>query len=157
MELYVVVMEFKLQLKNQIIKSLKSLITTPTSHILKSNKKIMKQTTYFFLLIILVLSACNRNHDRLFYKKAEILDIKRDDDSQFHLLVKFSDGTVESYADAHGTIKMGEYTPSAKIPFVKCGDCKKDHNAMRWNDTKYHYEGIIIYLPVGHKIDIIID
>lgn len=120
----------------------------------------MKNYFIYILFICIIFSSCKRlPPDELFYKKAELLDIKRDDDSQYHLLVKYSDGSVESLADVKCSIKMGEYNPSAGMPFVKWENYNTNGVMEGWraNSTDYSHVPIKIYLPVNYQIPLIND
>ena len=118
------------------------------------------RTLIFILLSVITLSSCKRlSPDKLFYKKAEVLEIKRDDESQYHLLIKYPDGSVESLADVKCSIKMGNYTPSSDIPFVKWGNYNTTGTMEGWrvNSTDYSYMPILIYLPANYQIPLFND
>lgn len=112
------------------------------------------------LLLAVVLYSCGNNKpDQLFYKKADILDIKRDDESQYHLLVRYENGTIESVADVNATVKMGDFESKAEMPFVKWdnGYKKGTLEAWRGNSTDYSYMNIQVYLPLDYKIELFND
>ena len=116
-------------------------------------------TLILFITLLLPSCDCGRE-DELFYKKADILDIKRDDESQYHLLVRYEDGTTESVADVKCTIKMGDYEPKANMPFVRwesCNGLKGALNAWNPNSSKYSYLPIDITLPIDYKIELFND
>lgn len=111
------------------------------------------------LMLAVVLTSCDSKPDELFYKKAEILDIKRDDESQYHLLVRYEDGTTESVADVNCTVKMGNYKPFAEMPFVKWdnGNTKGTLEGWRVNSTSCSCINIQIYLPLHYNIQLFND
>jgi hypothetical protein len=111
------------------------------------------------LLAVVLYSCGNSKPDELFYKKADILDIKRDDEGEYHLLVRYEDGTTESVADVRATIKMGDYRPKAGMPFVKWDNGNKKGTLEGWrvNSTDYSYMDIQVYLPLDYKIELFND
>lgn len=120
----------------------------------------MKNYFILLLFISIISSSCKQlAPDKLFYENAELLDIKRDDDSQYHLLVKYSDGSVESVADVKCSIKMGEYNPSAEMPFVKWESYSTKGTLSAWkgNSSNYSSVPIKIYLPINYQIPLIND
>lgn len=136
--------------------------------IIKFNLKIMKTkylisritTVCLSLLLVIIVGCANEKPDTLFIKKAEILDIKRDDDGDYQLLVRFEDSTIISCADVRCCIKMGNHKKSYAIfPFVNFDDNHKMINAPAWgyNPTPYRYLCINVYLPYGSKIPLFVD
>lgn len=123
----------------------------------------MKKKLIYGIIILLTqfTTSCDcSKEDELFYKKATVIDINRDDESQYHLLVRYEDGTTESVADVKCSIKMGDYQPTANMPFVKWGACsgrKGVLNAWNPNSTKYSYMDIEITLPIDYKIELFND
>ena len=111
------------------------------------------------LLAVVLYSCRNSKPDELFYKKADILDIKRDDESQYHLLVRYEDGTTESVSDVKATIKMNDYKPKAEMPFVKWDNGNKKGTVEGWrvNSTDYSYINIQVYLPLDYEIELFND
>lgn len=127
---------------------------------MKNKTSILVKTRHFFYaLLAVVLLGCNSKPDELFYKKADILDIKRDDESQYHLLVRYEDGTIESVADVNATVKMGDYKPKAEMPFVKWDNGNKKGTLEGWrvNSSTYSYMNIQVYLPLDYKIELFND
>lgn len=117
----------------------------------------MKKT--LFILAILLIGCNCEKPDRLFYKKAEILDIKRDDESQYHLLLKYEDGTVESIADVRCSLKMGNRTASADVPFAEWENCNNKGVLAAYgaNSSNYSSMYILIYLPDNYNISLFND
>jgi predicted HAD superfamily hydrolase len=118
-------------------------------------------TLYFssMLLATLLFSCVYHKPDQLFYKKAEILDIRRDDESQYHILLKYEDGTVQSVADVGANIKMGNYKPTAEMPFVNYENhlSKGTLSAWRVNTTDYSSVKIKVWLPLNYNIKLFVD
>ena len=101
----------------------------------------------------------NSKPDKLYYKSAQVLDIKRDDESQYHLLVRYSNGITESIADAQCTIRMGDYKATAELPFAKWDTGKKKGTVGAWeyNSTSYSRMKIKVYLPLDYNIKLFND
>lgn len=111
------------------------------------------------LLATLLFSCVYKKPERFFYKKAEILDIRRDDESQYHILVKYEDGTVQSVADVRADLKMGNYKPTAEMPFVSYESINAKGTIGAWtvNTTDYSSVKIKVWLPVNYKIELFND
>lgn len=82
-----------------------------------------------------------KSEEKRFYKTAEIIDVVRDDDAEYHLLVKYKNGTVESFSDVRGIVKMGNYTPTVELLFYRSGKTERFHKRAK------------IYLPSNYKIE----
>lgn len=126
---------------------------------MKRLKFTTKTAIALYAMLAVVLFGCNSKPDELFYKKADILDVKRDDESQYHILVRYEDGTTESVADVNAIIKMGNYKPTAEMPFVKWDNGNKKGTIKAWhiNSTNYSYMNIQVYLPLDYKIELFND
>lgn len=102
-------------------------------------------------IVFASVKGCNKKDDELFYKSGTILDIRRDDESQFYLLVRLEDNSVISINDAWCDIKMGNYkTPKAKLPYVNSYDIDNHKTVLEcWEATssKYSRLHIKVYLP----------
>ncbi len=112
------------------------------------------------VLPMVTILGCNQQPDKLFYKRAYILDIKRDDESQYHLLVRYMDGSAESVADVHCKLIMGDkYCPFAEMPFVNWDNGDKKGILKGWEYSSSIFSGmpIIVYLPLDYKIELIND
>lgn len=118
-----------------------------------------KTAIALYAMLAVVLFGCNSKPDELFYKKADILDIKRDDESQYHILVRYEDGTTEGVADVNATIKMGNYKRTVEMPFVRWDNGNKKGTLEGWrvNSTTYSYMNIQVYLPLDYKIELFND
>ena len=118
-----------------------------------------KTAIALYAMLAVVLFGCNSKPDELFYKKADILDIKRDDESQYHILVRYEDGTTKSVADVNAIVKMGNYKPTAEMPFVKWDNGNNKGTLEGWsvNSTTYSYMNIQVYLPLDYKIELFND
>lgn len=114
---------------------------------------------FYLLISILALSCQSEKPDVLFYKRAEVLDIKRDDESQYHLLIKYENGSVESLADVQCYIHMGHFKPCIDMPFVKWDNGNRAGTLEAWksNSTSYSYMSIDVYLPNDYKIELFND
>lgn len=114
----------------------------------------------FYLLICILSFSCTPGKpDQLFYKHAEVLDIKRDDEGQYHMLVKFSDGQVKSLADVKCLIYMKDIKPCADLPYCKWDNGNNSGIMEAWelNSTDYSYEYVNVYLPNDYKIELFND
>lgn len=115
---------------------------------------------HILILFTATLLGCKyKNTDQLFYKNAQVLEIKRDDESEYHLLVRFQDGSVKSMSDVRCDIKTGHFAPMAVVPFVKWdnGYKKGTFEAWKYNQTAYNYMDIIVCLPLDYKIELFAD
>lgn len=84
------------------------------------------------------------------------MDIRRDDDGEYHLLVRFEDGVTISVADANCDIKMGNYPPTAEMPYIKKDNNGKELILEGWG-MNGNRRSIIVQLPLETKIDLIND
>lgn len=102
-----------------------------------------------FLLLALIIG-CDCGEDKLSYKKAELLDIRRDDDAE----LRYKSGEVIAYNDVYNyKIYTGNYQKEVKMPFVNWESCTTKGVLRAWiiNTTEY-YEPIEIYLPRNYEI-----
>lgn len=149
-----------LRMKLYFVLSLLICFFTPPPQKRRKLYRASNHMAFLFILSIPLFYSCKcGSPDELFYKKAEILDIKRDDESQYHLLIKYEDGSVESIADAKCSLKMGDYTPSCTMPFVKWENCNNQGILEAWepNSSNYSSIPIIVSLPNDYKIELFND
>lgn len=123
--------------------------------------KILKTTFALLLLTTLFLTSCDcGKEDRLFYEKTEVLDIKRDDDGELHLLLKYENGRVVSLPDIHSyNLFMNDSIASAELPFVEWENCNNKGvlSAWRTNSTDYSNIAIRIHVPKNYEITLFND
>jgi len=114
------------------------------------------------LVLSIVIPICNSEYDcfkedELFYKNGEILNIRMDDDGEYHLLVKYKDNEIVSFHDIYNArVKyIAGCTPIVSVPFVRWEDCSSRGviKATTCNSTDYSLQEILIYLPSTKEIE----
>lgn len=116
--------------------------------------------TLFLIPGVMIGCENNSTKDELFYESGELLDIKRDDEGQFHLQVLLSGGRVITAFDAKCEITMGNYSPTAQLPYIKYMYNNEINymSAWPWNSGRQYSEvPIKIYIPTGYKIPLFED
>ena len=112
------------------------------------------------LTVLLYMVGCCDIKDKLFFVKADLLDIQRDDDGQFHILIKYETGEVIAIEDiSNYKILQGDYKPSVEMPYVKWDNCTKSGILRAWgaNSTDFSGESIRIFIPEGYTIELFDD
>ncbi|MFT7614319.1 MAG: hypothetical protein ACI9J3_003301 [Parvicellaceae bacterium] len=106
------------------------------------------------------VAACTEP-DELIYKEAILMDIKRDDESEYHIMFRLNEtGEVISIYDKRNVkIWMGDYEPRILLPYGKYKHCEDsgsvavyDYRIQGKNPTKFYNETVKIYLPTDHEI-----
>ncbi len=110
--------------------------------------------------IAVILGGCCESKESLIYERAKLLNIIRDDDGQIHMTVKLEkSGQVYNINDlGNYDMFMGNYAPSAEVPFVSIDGCENSRLINAWNtETTFGYQQIKIYLPEDYAISLFDD
>lgn len=110
--------------------------------------------------LFIVLCGCSEPKQELIYKKAEILDIKRDDDGELHLLIRYdNENTILIHDLYEYDLKTGNYGCEAELPYKIYyeGDSITKETEGWTNDGWGKPDKIKIYLPSDYKIELFDD
>lgn len=123
---------------------------------------IVRCTLILILCFSLPMIGCffqQQKKDELFHEKAELLDIKRDDDGQYHLLIKKSSGELVTVADDYSKVFLGNYNPHVELPYVKWYNYSDSGILKGWmvNSSDIPLQGIKVYLPSNYIIELFND
>lgn len=105
----------------------------------------------------------NKNYkETVFYKTGKVLDIKRDDDGEYHLLVILKNNQVISLNNVKCNLYYTNNKNIAILPYVKIRNTtyRKIESAWGYNSSKNgknFFKPVKVYLPKNYKIPLIVD